>query len=314
MKTKDDTPTHSVREAKSMARRIVEHHFGTKPKRIEHNASGMSNWVFLVHHSEGDFVVRLSPIPTKINSFIKEQWAVRRAHEVGVPTPDILEVGNEVVPVPYMVSRRVRGRDATHHPDPFPILRQMGRYAALINSIPTTGFGQVFDWSNNQLSRNETWKQYLHSELKLDARLTTLEKERMVSAAKSKEMRSLLERGVKRLPKTALNHGDMRLKNSIVDERGKITAIIDWEHCSSNLTPHWELSLALHDLSIDEKQEFLKGYGLHEKTLAEIAPVMKALNLLNYAPRIEQLVQMNDRVQIEQYRIRLAGVLDLYSL
>lgn len=189
MQTKDDKPAQSVREAKSMARRIVEHHFGTKPKRIEHKTSGASNWVFLVHHTEGDLVVRLSPIPTKINLFIKEQWAVLRAHEVGVPTSEILEVGNEVVPVPYMVLRRVRGRDATHHPETLSILRQMGRYAALINSIPTTGFGQVFDWSNNQLSRNETWKQYLHGELKLDARLATLEKQRLVSAAKSKEMR-----------------------------------------------------------------------------------------------------------------------------
>ena len=302
-----------LREAKAMARRIIEHHFGAKPKRIEHQGSGLSNFVFLVHHAEGDFVVRISPDPTRINAFIKEQWAVGKAREAGVPTPEILEVGNSVIPHPYMVARRVRGRDATEHPERFSILREMGRYAALINSIPTTGFGSVFDWSSNQLSRNATWKEYLHGELRLDARLELLGKQRMLSPARLKALRGVLERAAKRSSKPALNHGDVRLKNAMVDDTGKITAIIDWEDCVSQLAPHWELSLALHDLSIDEKQEFLQGYGLTARQLKEIAPVVKALNVINYAPHVERLVERNDRAQIEQCRSRLSGALDLYS-
>ena len=37
-----------------------------------------------------------------------------------------------------------------------------------------------------------------------------------------------------------------------------------WEFCSSNVAPYWDLSLALHDLSIDAKQASLGGYGVSE--------------------------------------------------
>jgi aminoglycoside phosphotransferase (APT) family kinase protein len=306
--------SNEMAEARNMARRIIEHHFGTKPKRIEHQGSGLSNFVFLVHHAEGDFIIRISPDATRINAFIKEQWAVGKVREVGVPTAEILEVGNAVIPYPYMVVRRVEGRDATVHPERLTILREMGRYASLINSIPTTGFGDVFDWSSNQLSHNSTWSEYLHGELRLEMRLEILRKQRMLNPTQLKMLRTLLERAAKRSDKPALNHGDIRLKNVIVNEAGKITAIIDWEDCVSHLTPHWELSLALHDLSIDEKQEFLAGYGLPVKQFAEIAPVVKALNIINYAPQIEQMSESNDQAQIEQLRTRLSGALDLYSI
>lgn len=301
-------------EAQAMARRIIEHHFGSKPKRIDHQGSGLSNFVFLVHHKEGDFVVRISPDATRINAFIKEQWAVNKAHEAGVPTSEILEVGNSVIPLPYMVSRRVEGNDATQHPARLVILREMGRYAALINSIATTGYGEVFDWSSNQLSRNATWKEYLHGEMRLDARLEIMRKQRILNAVQVEKLRNILERAAKRTTKPALNHGDVRLKNVMVDESGEITAFIDWEDCASHLAPQWELSLALHDLSIDEKHAFLTGYGLSPKHYAEIAAVIKAFNIINYTPEVERLREINDQDQIEQIRLRLSGALDLYSM
>lgn len=314
MTTNGDLMTDEVRAARELARLVIRHYFGSKPRRIVHKASGISNFVFSVNHPEGDFIVRISPETAKINDFIKEQWAQARAREVGVPTPEILEVGNEVVPQPYMISRTVSGHEATYNHARMKILREMGRYAALINSIPTTGFGGSFDWSSNQLSRNETWSDYLEKDLELDARLQLLEKRRMLSAKQLKRLRMIFADAMKLNPKPALNHGDIRLKNVIVNGEGQITAILDWEHCTSNIAPHWELSLALHDLSIDEKQEFLEGYGLTERKTVEIAPLMKALNIINYAPEIERLAELKDVARLEQYRTRLSGALDFYSL
>jgi hypothetical protein len=37
-------------------------------------------------------------------------------------------------------------------------------------------------------------------------------------------------------PQTCLQHGDLRLKNSMVNEKGQITDIIDWEECISSIT------------------------------------------------------------------------------
>lgn len=307
-------PTGDVDKAKEMTRQVIEHHFGTKPKRITYQAEGLSNLVFLVHHSEGEFIVRLGQSPGKINAYFKEQWAVTKAREVGVPTSEILEVGNEIIPMPYMVSRCARGQVATQHPERMAILHEMGRYAALINSISTQGFGGVFDWSNNQLSRNNNWDEFLFQELKLEARLGILKRYKMLPPRKLKLLGQILEKAAGRSAKPMLNHGDIRLKNVLVDKKGKITALIDWENCMSNLAPHWELSLALHDLSIDEKQEFLEGYGVNDEKLMDIAATLKALNIINYAPYIEQLGETENTAQLDKYRMRLGGMLDLYSL
>lgn len=313
MKTENDAPEKEVNQYKQMAREVIEHHFGTKPRRIIHKAAGLSNFVFAVDHPEGKFVVRISPEQSRLNLFFKEQWAQNSAHEAGVPTAEILEVGNEIINLPFMITRTISGSDGTKHPERLRIINQMGRYAAAINSIKTSGFGTTFDWSNNQLSRNETWADYLEKELNYESRLQILEKRKMISGEQLKQLNKIFAEALKLKPTPVLNHGDIRLKNVIVDESGNINAFIDWETCTSNLAPHWELSLALHDLSIDEKQIFLEGYGLSEKKLREAAPLIKAFNLINYAADVERFAGEKDNNRLEQYRTRLGGVLDLYS-
>lgn len=298
---------------REMARRLAVHHFGSRPSRIIFKASGLTNFVFALKHSEGDFIIRLSPDPTKINAFIKEQWAESAVREVGVPTAEILEVGNEVVPLPYMIVRQVNGDEAVHHPNRLEIVREMGRLAALINSIPTSGFGNTFDWSNNLLSRNETFKEYLQNALNVEAKLETLEKHKMIFAERSKKLRKIFEAAMRLEPPPKLNHSDIRLKNVIVGENGEINAVIDWENCTSNIAPQWELSLALHDLWIDEKQAFLEGYGISQKEFKEIAPLINAFNIINYAQAIEEMTQNKNKAGLDWYRARLGGDLDLYS-
>lgn len=312
IKTKSEE-TKQTREAREMARLVIEHHFGSKPRRVVHKASGLSNFVFAVKHTEGDFIVRISPEQARLNSFIKEQWTQTKVREIGVPTPEILEVGSEVISQPFMISRRVEGQEAIFHPERLKIIREMGRYAAMINTVKTENFGSTFDWSNNLLSRNDSWKDFLESELQFEDRLETLEKHKMIDRARAKKIREILAETWKSKIKPTLNHGDLRLKNVMVNEEGKITALLDWENSTSNLAPHWELSLALHDLTIDGKQAFLEGYGISEKKLREIMPAVKAINMINYAPEIKRLAHEKEKALLEHYRSRLAGALDFYS-
>ena len=303
-----------VRKARSFARRIIEHYLGSKPKRVVARGGGLTNFVFEVNHTKGDFIVRLSTSPEKVKHYLKEQWAIAQANKVGVPTAEVLEVGVEAVGVPHMVLRKVMGQEATHHPERFTVLREMGRLTALIHSISTSGFGHSFDWSSNQLSRNDTWKEYLHGELKVGPRVDLLDKHKMLDTAQIGRLRSIVHEIERWKPTPVLNHGDMRLKNVVVDDRGTITAVIDWEFCTSNVAPYWDLSVALHDLSVDAKQEFLVGYGLRDSKVREMAPIMKAINIINYAPFVERAAEEQDRAKLEQYRTRLAGALDLYSI
>jgi aminoglycoside phosphotransferase (APT) family kinase protein len=304
----------SVRRARRLAREIVTHHFGTPPARLVHKTSGLTNFVFEVTHAQGDFIVRISDEPAKLNAYLKEQWASERAREAGVPTAEILEVGNEVVPHPYMISLKVRGEEATHHPKRLEIARELGALARRIHGIRTRGYGRTFDWSSNTLSKRESWRDYLANELRAQERIEVLERWKMLPPPALRRLRATVRQMAKWDVRPALTHADLRLKNVIVDEAGRIGAVIDWENCESNLAPHWDLALALHDLGVDAKEAFVEGYGLRAKELLELAPAVRAINLLGYAPAVEALGESKDQAGLERYRARLSGALDLYAV
>ena len=102
----------------------------------------------------------------------------------------------------------------------------------------------------------------------------------------AKKMRQILAHMSSWRRNPVLHHGDMRLKNVIVDPQGEVIAVLDWEHCTSSVPALWDLSVALHDLTIDEKQAFLQGYGYGPRELKKSIGYMRLLNALNYAPFI----------------------------
>lgn len=313
MITKNQSPAREVNKFRKHARTLIKHHFGSAARRIEYKSSGLTNFVFDIKHSEGNFVLRISPDATRLNLFIKEQWAQSAVRKIGAPVPEILEVGADVIPFPYMISTTVEGVEATHHPKRLEILREMGRWSARINKIKTKGFGETFDWSENKLSRNSSFKQYLREEYDYPSRIRGLAGHKMLSRAQQSKLRKIFASAEGARPTAYLNHGDMRLKNVIVDADGRINAIIDWESCTSNIAPHWELSLALHDLGIDGMQQFIEGYGIKDGKLKEIMPLVKAFNVTNYAGAVDDAVKSGNRKFVTQLRVRLTGLLDLYS-
>lgn len=302
-----------AKSARRMAQEVLTHLLGGKPKRLEPLGGGLTNFVFEARHAEGDLVVRLSANPAKVKEYLKEQWAMARAREQGVPVPEVLEVGTEPIPFPYMVSRKVAGTEGTHHPERLRVAREMGRLARMIHAVPTSGFGHTFDWSENRLSRKDTWADYLDREFRGEQRLALLEEHEMLSKHALKALRVTLEDIEGWEPKPVLNHGDLRLKNVIVGAKGEIAAVLDWEFCTSNAAPYWDVSLALHDLSVDAKEELLAGYGMTPRELLDAAPALRAFNVLNYAAVVERAVKEDDQPTLDRLRARLRGGLDLYA-
>ena len=81
----------------------------------------------------------------------------------------------------------------------------------------------------------------------------------------------------------------------------------------SAVAPEWELSIALHDLSIDEKHEFINGYGLAPDKLEQMAPLIKAFNILNSKSAIAAVIEEKNEAKLAEMRLRLNGTLDLFS-
>ena len=314
MQSKKNVSAAQVKKFRDSARFIIEHHFGSRPSRMHYKSAGLSNFVFEARHAEGDFIVRISPDQAHLDAFIKEHWCEQAARKAGVPTAEILETGCSVIPFPYVIARSVKGSEATDHPERSKIIRELGRLAEKINGIRTEGFGETFDWSNNQLSRNKRLKDYLEGEYRYEGRIETLDRSRICPPETIKALKRITREMLTMTARPSLNHGDLRLKNVIADEAGKISAIIDWEKAVSSIAPHWEFSVALHDLGVDRQQHFVEGYGIKPKRLGEIAPFVKAFNLLNYTAEIERAVAAKDKLSLERLRVRFAGTFDLYSI
>lgn len=302
-----------IREKREMAEKIIRHHFGETPKNVDYQHTGLTNFVFECRIPTGEFMVRLADKPDKISDYKKEQWAVGKAREAGVPVAEILEVGDDIVALPYMLQRKTPGSTALHHPERKTIIRQMGSFAKIINSIRTHNYGSVFDWSDEG-PKHTSWKQYLAHELEVSSRLEVLEQNNMLSKENMEKLLAYLDTIENWEIAPVLNHSDIRLKNVITDDAGKILALLDWENCQSNIAPAWELSIALHDLWVDEMQEFLLGYGLAADEYREHVYAMKTFNILNYTKQIRKLAEEQESGMLEQYRLRLNGYYDLFSL
>ena len=104
-----------VRITAKTAGKVLEHHFGTRPKRITRIHGGLANHVFEASVRGEELILRISERPSKLQTFMKEQWAVNAARKNGVPTPKILEVCNDVIGLAYMISRKVAGQPAHKH-------------------------------------------------------------------------------------------------------------------------------------------------------------------------------------------------------
>ena len=303
-----------IKSKTAMARKVVKHHFGKSLERIEFKPAGKTNFVFDVVTKEGNFIVRIANSRSKLNDFMKEQWVTQKALGIGVPVPEILEVGHEIISLPYMLQQKIEGEEAVNHPDRLNILQDLGKYASMIHSIPTTGFGKVFDWSKNKLSKKKTWLEFLEKELMVAEGLKFLQNNDILSKKKIKRLNGEFERLKKWRVTPSLNHCDLRLKNVIVNKGGEIKAILDWEDCSSNCAPYWDFSIALHDLSIDGKQKFLEGYKPDLEEFSKRAYALTVFNIINYMPALQKIIAKKDKNGLAFYKLRLDGAMDLFSI
>jgi hygromycin-B 4-O-kinase len=301
--------------ARARTREIIRSHFGSVPARLVSRAGGLSNFVFEFRVGAEEYVIRLNPDPTKLQTLLKQKWAMDAARKAAVPTPRVLEVGHEAGGASYMVMQKVEGRTGSQLPAPerLALLAELGRLARRLHTVRTRGFGPVFDWSENALSRRATWAEFLECDLEAERRLRLLAKHRLLPAPALARLRRRTAEMRRWRMRPVLHHGDLRLKNVLVHAKGGIAALVDWDDAISAPAPFYDLAIALHDLWADEREAFLEGYGLSPAAFARIVPYLRVLNALQYAPVVEDLVARGERRRLEWCRLRLQGDLDVHG-
>jgi aminoglycoside phosphotransferase (APT) family kinase protein len=283
------------------------------PQHVRRRGGGLTNLVYQVNTGDRSVIVRVNADPARLKVFKRERQAMSLARNARLPIPRVLHVGAD--PHTFMVLENVRGIVGTHAYDKIGTVRQMGQITARIHGIRMPGFGPAAVDSAFAVPapRRHSWGAHLEADLKASERITTLERLGMLLPDNADRMRQILVHMSAWRRNPVLHHGDMRLKNIIVDRDGRIIAVLDWEQCTSSVPALWDLSVALHDLTIDEKQAFLQGYGYGPRDLTKAIGYIRLLNALNYTPFIGAMAERGESAKLNWYRARFAGNLDLYQ-
>jgi aminoglycoside phosphotransferase (APT) family kinase protein len=307
------TRPERVAEAESVARRILKSHFGVANAALTYNEHGISNYVFEAAIPRGPVVLRIGPADRQKDRFTRERCVIEQVREAGVPVPEIIEQGEEDGWA-YMAVHRMAGDPAMDHPERLKILSETARLAARrIHRVSVVGFGRDFALEGKCGGGDVGWRGWLDEELEAAGRLELLRDNRIISDDQRREFGEILDAVRGWSSPAVLNHGDLRLKNVLVSADGAIVGLIDWEQCVASSGPHWDISVALHDLNIDEKEAFLDGYGLSTAEIREFAPAWRLFNALNYVPHIERMLEEGDEPGLDSVRNRFAGALELYA-
>src|SRR5215208_2518373 len=124
---------------------VLEKATGLRPTKVAEETEGLTNQVFRADTGKGSFIVRLGLDADKLDVYERERAVIDRVRAVGVPVAEVIAVGL-ARERPFMVARRVPGEAALHHPRRPDILVEVGRLAARIHTVRTTGYGPSFGW------------------------------------------------------------------------------------------------------------------------------------------------------------------------
>jgi tRNA A-37 threonylcarbamoyl transferase component Bud32 len=237
---------------------------------------GRINQIFLVQANSEDIVIRLNaflPTADALEGYVKEQWCLEQAASIGVRGPSVLEIG-QCEGQAYMIQSRVPGENAAEIlRNKTSVWREIGRYSRLIHNIdlPVGERGQQKLPSGlcGPLCQatQSSWLQQVQEGLDAlsDAEdplegfvYAKSQKDDLI--AKFEELKSLLFR-------SGLHHGDLTLKNVMVDQQGNVH-LLDWGSALVHNAPYYDVSQMLksqvetNDPDAEGVLAFLSGYGL----------------------------------------------------
>ncbi len=180
------------------------------------------------------------------NPFLKEQWAMEKSAEVGVPVADVLHIGQEETEnskIFLCVLSKIPGiplnetgkeNDSAYMKS---VLSQTGHYLSAIHSINTQGFLHVVDGSGN--AKYATLGEYVDSII--------LNPEKYVGTAVKNDLKpeyiyQSIDVATQYLPifdtkHASLMHGDVGTKHIMVDG-DTVTGILDFGNIRGSLPVH----------------------------------------------------------------------------
>lgn len=274
---------------------------------------GGVNKVFAVKTQKMNLIVRIHKDQSNIEEYQKEKLCMEKVSKLGVPVPKVIELGNQIIPYAYMIYEYIEGISADEYQgDKLKIWRQIGKYAVLINSMKTYGYGYNFEFKNKQKQNKnsyEKWKIYIDEKINGLLKCKLFIEHKVIERKDIPKIKNKLE-SIKRWrfePK--LNHGNLSLKNTVVDKSGKVVAILDWGEAASHPTPSFEFATTIFWITPKEEKAFLDGYGISMKEYEFLKLDVERLELLQHLGSAHWHIQRKNYKALEYIKQRLHTII-----
>jgi Ser/Thr protein kinase RdoA (MazF antagonist) len=257
--------------AKKHAAKLLAGHFLANPQ-VSILARHDVNTTFLAKDEKDKLIIRIADKETLGRQHLNEYQRAAKASElvsaIGIRTRQMLLTGDSLVPYAYQVSEFINGQTGEEYQGhELAIWEQIGRLAKQVNSIKTEGFGdEPFH------KPSTSWRDYITRHISGIMKFQSNPKNERVAqkvrftSAEIKRLEKLLQPLKDIKPDLRLIHGDLGPHNVIVDNQGKVIAVIDWDLAKSFPAEH-QIGLSTFWNSYQQPEAaarrgaFLKGYG-----------------------------------------------------
>jgi len=245
---------------------------------------GIVNLVYLVETKSGNkYIARLNDI-SHVNEFKKEKWASDEARSIRVSTPEILHIGS-LENISYSIQEYIQGVHGVDYKDKIKLWHDIGKNARLVHSIKVKGFGDSIDENESFVG---IWNEYLDYNIKSLNEKDPLLKKEILTREQFFKVRKVFEKLKEKTFNFGLVHGDLSLKNSMVDTRDKVW-IIDWGSAHAHIVPHYDFVGILQSSLEPDSEEFknlLKGYSYNFDDFNKIKTEVYSLMLLQATDKV----------------------------
>jgi aminoglycoside phosphotransferase (APT) family kinase protein len=260
---------------------------------------GSVNRVFLVETANNKVVVRISDGDEALDEYAKEAWCIERAAARGVSVPSVISVGRRAGRA-YTVLSYIAGEEGRDSQAPKAgIWRELGRYARLIHSISVSGFGLKL----SEMTRGDaqqSWLRYVEYNIASLDENDPLIKLGVLTPDQSRVIKGVFTDLREREFTFGLNHGDISLKNTIIDMRGRVS-LLDWGSAEASIVPHHDLiqilkmSMLEGDPDSEQILAFLGGYGISPAEYERMMPELESLLVLRAFDKLRWAIDWNVR-------------------
>jgi len=161
------------------------------------------------------------------------------------------------------------------------IWRALGHYARIIHGVATDGFGDVLSPDQPGIF-TDTWSRFLSYNIDSLTSADPLLRLGVMTPAQVQEIGRLFRELRDKPFRFALNHGDLALRNTLINRSGTIT-LLDWGCAEAHVVPHFDL-IEIRRSSLAPNTSgfaaFLDGYGLSLSEYRMMLPDLDSLALL----------------------------------